>query len=121
MKYLALLFCLPLFLISFQLQSAPASGFILEYKKPDPPNTVKGILKNAKEHDFVLIRGEFTKIIDKENYTFRDEKGDTITVYFQDGIIPPDLTLNYEYYLWCEIIKRNDQKVLKVLVISIHS
>ena len=121
MKYLALLFCMPLFLTSFQLQSAPVSGFILDYKKPAPPNTIKGILENAQEHDFVLLRGSFTNIIDKENYVFRDEKGDTITVYFQDGIIPSDLTLNYEYYLWCELIKRNDKKVLKALVISLHA
>jgi hypothetical protein len=121
MKYLALLLSLPLFMASLQTEAAPASGFDLEFKKPNPPNSVKGVLENAKELDYVLLCGSFVEIIDRENYKFSDDKGNKIIVYFAGGIIPEDLTLNYEYYLWGQIIERQNNKVLHALVISPHT
>ena len=118
MKYSVILLTLSFIFCAQHVNAVPASGFDLEFTKTEPPNTIKGTLKKAKEHDFVLLRGKFTEILDKETCSFRDEKGDKIVVYFDDGEIPNDLTLNYEYYLWSELIERKGKKVLRALVIS---
>ena len=62
----------------------------------------------------------FIKIIDKENFLFSDENNDEIIVYFPNGNIPIDLTLNYEYFLWTKVIEKDGQMILQAEIISPH-
>ena len=114
---------LPILLIlfgSFKVLSAPATGFDETFVKPEPPNTIAGILNNARTNDYALLRGQFIKIIDKENFLFSDENNDEIIVYFPNGNIPIDLTLNYEYFLWTKVIEKDGQMILQAEIISPH-
>ena len=100
--------------------AAPASGFDLSFDKPAAPNTVAGVLANARDNDYVLLRGSFTEEISPEILLFADEHGSAVRVIFPEGGRPADLELNYEYFLWSQLGRADGRKILKALIISPH-
>ena len=90
----------------------------LKDKMPPPPNTVKGVKENAKEGDYSLLRGVFTRKLEKYIFEFKDEKGDSLEVSFEGVQIPLDLTFNYPYFLWGCVLKNDEVTVIQAQFLS---
>lgn len=117
MKAIFLIFCLLFLPSSLSLAEMP-TGFDPQFSKPAAPNSIAGLKKNAKENDYALLRGEFVERIDENTFIFQDEKHGQCRVVFVTGTVPPDLSKNYEYFIWTRITKTGSDLTLLALSIS---
>lgn len=68
-------------------------------------NSVHGVCQHAHDGDFALLRGHFIQIKDDTVFTFTDDDEHKIEVRFDEGSVPRDFELGYEYYLWGQMHK----------------
>lgn len=68
-------------------------------------NSVQGVCAHAHDGDFALLRGHFIQIKDDAVFTFTDDDEHKIEVRFDEGSVPADFELGYEYYLWGQMHK----------------
>ncbi|MGN0893604.1 MAG: hypothetical protein ACI4ND_01225 [Succinivibrio sp.] len=87
-------------------------------KKRSAPNTIAGTKKAAKEGDYVLLKGHFVKQVDEVIFEFADDSSQALFVTFEGVKIPDDLSSNYEYFLWGQIIRNDKTTILQALFLS---
>ena len=81
------------------------------------PNSIKGIKKNAKVGDFVMLKGRFVRKVDTNILEFTDDGKQAVLVNFEDGRDINLIKAQIEYELWGKVI-RND-KLTFVDVVSL--
>lgn len=123
MKYFYLIFAL----LSFTLNAGP-TGFGDQPSIKEPPqgfhnkqkkNTIKGVLANAKNGDYVLLDGQFVKKKDEYTYIFSDlsnNKQSAMNVIISDPHIVP--LENAKYLIWGTYQKTLLKKVIDIEFIS---
>lgn len=72
------------------------------------PNSIKGIKKNAKVGDFVMLKGRFVRKVDTNILEFTDDGKQAVLVNFEDGRDINLIKAQIEYELWGKVI-RNDK------------
>ena len=72
------------------------------------PNSIKGIKKNAKVGDFVMLKGRFVRKVDTNILEFTDDGKQAVLVNFDNGKDTDFIKAQIEYELWGKII-RNDK------------
>lgn len=86
---------------NIEQRSAP-KGFGIEEPQP---NTVKGVLHNAKTDDYVVLEGYFVATTTSKTvtYKFKDANGDLIDVDLSksNNAVAPLIDVNY--YLWGQV------------------
>lgn len=82
------------------MRRASPQGFGIE--QSTSPNTVKGVLHNAKSNDYVVLEGTFIAPTEKSQHTYRfaDAAGDTIEVDISESNNATAPQPNTKYYLW---------------------
>lgn len=84
---------------SNQVQRAAPKGFGIETTSR---NTIKGVLKNGHNLDYVLLEGEFVEALDSsmKRFSFADAAGDTIELQLTQAGNP---FIDQKYYIWGRI------------------
>lgn len=95
---------------------APKRQMPLGFDQLTEPNTIKGVLNNARDKDFVLLQGSFVKKLNITDYTFEDEAGDSIVIHIGNTNIVP--LVDAKYMIWCVVDKGLFQTRLIVDLIS---
>ncbi|MGN1280484.1 MAG: hypothetical protein ACI4UM_01075 [Succinivibrio sp.] len=87
-------------------------------KKIAPPNTIAGTKKVARVGDYVLLKGYFVKQVDDVIFEFSDDSAHALFVTFEGVKIPDNLSSNYEYFLWGQILRNDKTTILQALFLS---
>lgn len=83
------------------------------------PNSIKGIKKNAKVGDFVMLKGRFVRKVDTNILEFTDDGKQAVLVNFEDGRDINLIKAQIEYELWGKVIRNDKLTFVDALNISI--
>ncbi|MCR5536641.1 MAG: hypothetical protein K6F05_04415 [Succinivibrio sp.] len=98
--------------------AALVPGFAEQIEKSAPPNTVKGVLKTAREGDYCLLRGVFLNKISDFTFAFQDDEGTSVEVRFKPEAGLATLFLEREYFLWATVEKEHRKTFLKAQIFA---
>ena len=83
------------------------------------PNSIKGIKKNAKVGDFVMLKGRFVRKVDTNILEFTDDGKQAVLVNFEDGRDINIIKAQIEYELWGKVIRNDKLTFVDALNISV--
>ena len=83
------------------------------------PNSIKGIKKNAKVGDFVMLKGRFVRKVDTNILEFTDDGKQAVLVNFEDGRDINLIKAQIEYELWGKVIRNDKLTFVDALNISV--
>ena len=83
------------------------------------PNSIKGIKKNAKVGDFVMLKGRFVRKVDTNILEFTDDGKQAVLVNFEDGRDTNLIKAQIEYELWGKVIRNDKLTFVDALNISV--
>ena len=83
------------------------------------PNRIKGIKKNAKVGDFVMLKGRFVRKVDTNILEFTDDGKQAVLVNFEDGRDINLIKAQIEYELWGKVIRNDKLTFVDALNISV--
>ena len=83
------------------------------------PNSIKGIKKNAKVGDFVMLKGRFVRKVDTNILEFTDDGKQAVLVNFEDGRDINLIKAQIEYELWGKVIRNDKLTFVDALNISL--
>ena len=83
------------------------------------PNSIKGIKKNAKGGDFVMLKGRFVRKVDTNILEFTDDGKQAVLVNFEDGRDINLIKAQIEYELWGKVIRNDKLTFVDALNISV--
>ena len=83
------------------------------------PNSIKGIKKNAKVGDFVMLKGRFVRKVDTNILEFTDDGKQAVFVNYENNKQIHLIHSLREYELWGKVVRNN--KLTFVNAISVSS
>ena len=83
------------------------------------PYSIKGIKKNAKVGDFVMLKGRFVRKVDTNILEFTDDGKQAVLVNFEDGRDINLIKAQIEYELWGKVIRNDKLTFVDALNISV--
>ena len=84
----------------------------------NPPNTIQGVKKQARDGDYVLLKGTFISKVDAGIYEFHDEAKDAIFVDFGEAYALNDLFFNREFFIWGTVQRSGKNVIIKAISLS---
>ncbi len=85
-----------------------------KHEKPQAPNTVKGVIRNGREGDFVLLRGYFVRVVDRGIYEFQDDDNSAIFVDLGKNYAINEQFFSTEFFIWGEVRLSGRNPVIRV-------